>query len=89
MPGIDGYETVRRIRKLWRPDAKTVPIIAMGPRLEGEGGGTGDEGTGDEGTDMDGVGMDGTGVDGYIGKPIEIAQVMDILWEALAPEEKP
>lgn len=29
MPGIDGYETTRRIRALPRPDATTVPILAM------------------------------------------------------------
>lgn len=29
MPGMNGYETTRAIRSLERPDAKTVPIIAM------------------------------------------------------------
>lgn len=29
MPVMDGYEAVKRIRALPRPDAKTVPIIAM------------------------------------------------------------
>ena len=29
MPIMDGYEATRRIRALDRPDAKTVPIIAM------------------------------------------------------------
>jgi signal transduction histidine kinase len=29
MPVMDGYEAARKIRKLDRPDAKTVPIIAM------------------------------------------------------------
>lgn len=29
MPGIDGYEATRRIRALERPDAATVPIVAM------------------------------------------------------------
>jgi len=29
MPVLDGYETARRIRAMERPDAKTIPIIAM------------------------------------------------------------
>jgi CheY-like chemotaxis protein len=29
MPVMDGYETVKAIRQLDRPDAVTVPIIAM------------------------------------------------------------
>ena len=29
MPGIDGFETIRRMRELPRPDARKVPVIAM------------------------------------------------------------
>lgn len=29
MPVMDGYEASRKLRSLDRPDAKTVPIIAM------------------------------------------------------------
>ena len=29
MPILDGYEATRKIRALDRPDAKTIPIIAM------------------------------------------------------------
>ena len=29
MPVMDGYEATRRIRALPRPDARTIPIIAM------------------------------------------------------------
>ena len=29
MPVMDGYEATARIRLLQRPDAKTIPIIAM------------------------------------------------------------
>ncbi|MDR0311614.1 MAG: response regulator [Acidobacteriota bacterium] len=29
MPGIDGFETTRRIREMQRPDARKTPIIAM------------------------------------------------------------
>ena len=29
MPGIDGFETTRRLREMPRPDARTTPVIAM------------------------------------------------------------
>ena len=29
MPFMDGYQTTRAIRSLDRPDAKTIPILAM------------------------------------------------------------
>ena len=29
MPGIDGFETTRRLRELPRPDARKTPVIAM------------------------------------------------------------
>ena len=29
MPEMDGYQATREIRKLDRPDAKTIPIVAM------------------------------------------------------------
>lgn len=33
MPGVDGLEETRRIRTLDRPDAGTVPVIAMTANL--------------------------------------------------------
>ena len=36
MPGIDGFETVKRLRELDRPDARKIPILAVSADSEGD-----------------------------------------------------
>ena len=63
MPVMDGYEATRRIRALERPDAKTVPIIAM----------TADAFADDVQRCTD------AGMNGHLAKPIEPALLYDTL----------
>jgi len=67
MPVMDGYEATRAIRKLERPDAKTVPIIAM----------TADAFTEDIQKCFD------AGMNGHIAKPINPEALCCALSEAL------
>lgn len=63
MPVMDGYEAAKAIRDLNRPDAKTVPIIAM----------TADAFTDDVQKCFD------TGMNGHISKPIDPQTLYDML----------
>ncbi|MDR1135383.1 MAG: response regulator [Clostridiales Family XIII bacterium] len=72
MPGMDGYETARRIRRLWRDDAKVVPIIAMTTAHSGK-----------EDINL----VTESGMDGYIAKPIDIVSVMRVLSEEFKSED--
>ena len=63
MPVMDGYEATRRIRALDRPDAKTVPIIAM----------TADAFADDVQRCLD------AGMNGHIAKPIDPQTLYDTL----------
>ncbi|MDR3231381.1 MAG: response regulator [Synergistaceae bacterium] len=67
MPGIDGYETTRRIRRLARSDAETVPIIALTANAYRE----------DVEKAME------AGMDGHLSKPVDIEEVRNLLAERL------
>ncbi|MDR1875022.1 MAG: response regulator [Synergistaceae bacterium] len=63
MPGLDGYETTRRLRSLARPDAKTVPVIAL----------TADAYREDAERAIE------AGMNGHLAKPVEIDRMRDLL----------
>ena len=67
MPILDGYEATRRIRKLDRPDAKTVPIIAMTANVYKE----------------DIENSYNAGMNGHLSKPINLNAIMQLLAEEL------
>ena len=70
MPVMDGYKATREIRALARPDAKTVPIIAM----------TADAFADDVQRCLD------AGMNGHIAKPIEPELLYRTLCEAVAKQ---
>jgi CheY-like chemotaxis protein len=70
MPVMDGYEATREIRKLERPDAKTVPIIAM----------TADAFADDVQHCLD------AGMNGHIAKPIDPTLLCRTLSELIAKQ---
>ena len=63
MPKMDGHEATRQIRKLDRPDAKNIPIIAMTANAYKE----------------DVEQALAVGMDGHIGKPLDMSEMMKIL----------
>jgi CheY-like chemotaxis protein len=63
MPVLDGCDATREIRALKRPDAKTVPIIAMTANVFKE--------------DLDAV--IGAGMNGHVGKPVEYEVAMNAI----------
>jgi signal transduction histidine kinase/DNA-binding response OmpR family regulator len=63
MPGMDGYETTRRIRGMTRPDAKTTPIIALTANAYKE----------------DAEKALEAGMNGHLAKPIDIDEVRNLL----------
>lgn len=65
MPGLDGYETTKMIRRSPHPQAETIPIIAMTANIFPE-----DEEKARK-----------AGMSGYIGKPINIAKLCSIIKE--------
>ncbi|MCL2127402.1 MAG: ATP-binding protein [Treponema sp.] len=67
MPKMDGYEATRRIRALDRPDAGTIPIIAMTASAYRE----------------DIKNALAAGMNGHLSKPIEIEAIMRMLAEKL------
>lgn len=67
MPAIDGYETTRQIRGLHRPDAKTIPIVAV---------------TGVVFEDAKNMATE-SGMDGFITKPINVSEMKQILGDVL------
>jgi signal transduction histidine kinase/CheY-like chemotaxis protein len=67
MPDIDGYEATRRIRRLPRSNAKTVPIIAMTANVFKE--------------DIDLC--IAAGMNEHLGKPIDFSQMLGVLQKYL------
>ena len=63
MPGIDGYETTRRIRRSQRDDLKKIPIIAM----------TAEAFSNDVKMAVD------AGMNGHIAKPVDLDCLKDVL----------
>ena len=63
MPEMDGYEATQRIRLLERPEAKTIPIVAMTANVYKE--------------DVDRCLA--AGMNGHVGKPLNINEVIKIL----------
>jgi Signal transduction histidine kinase len=67
MPNMDGYQATRAIRALARPDAKTVPIVAMTANAYRE--------------DIERA-LE-AGMNGHLAKPIDIDAVRKLLYEKL------
>ncbi|MDR0312741.1 MAG: response regulator [Treponema sp.] len=67
MPKLDGYEATRRIRKIDRPDAKIVPIIAMTANAYKE--------------DIEKALA--SGMNGHLSKPIDIYAILQVLTEKI------
>jgi len=67
MPGVDGYESTRRIRAFNHPKAKTIPIIAMTANVFRE----------------DIERCHAAGMNGHIGKPLDFNAVIAILKQYL------
>jgi CheY-like chemotaxis protein len=63
MPEMDGYEATRRIRALAAPTARTIPIIAMTANVFRE----------------DIEKCLAAGMNGHVGKPLDLADVLDVL----------
>ena len=68
MPHMDGYEATRAIRRMERPDAGRIPILAMTANAFDE----------DRQRALE------AGMNGHIAKPIEIPKLMDALYRLLA-----
>ena len=67
MPVMDGLEATRRIRTSGRPDARTVPIIALSANA----------------FDEDAKKSIANGMDGHLAKPIQVEQLLEVLGEHL------
>lgn len=67
MPVMDGLTATRRIRALDRPDAGTIPILAMTANTFQE--------------DRDNTAQ--AGMTGFLPKPFDVGQLYQILWESM------
>ena len=72
MPGMDGYEASRIIRALDRPDAKTVPIVALTANAFKE--------------DIDKALA--AGMDAHLAKPMEMDKVLELSFGLIAAGER-
>ena len=68
MPELDGCEAARRLRALPRPDAGTVPIIAVTANAFAE----------------DVAATSAAGMDAHVSKPIDLTALSDVLKRLLA-----
>jgi len=67
MPEMDGFEATRRIRSLNITRAKSIPIVAMTANVFRE----------DKEKCLD------AGMNGHVGKPLNLNEVFDVMWEYL------
>jgi signal transduction histidine kinase/AmiR/NasT family two-component response regulator len=67
MPVVDGYEATRQIRAMERPDAKTIPIIAMTANAFAE----------------DRIATKKAGMNAHIAKPLDAKEVIRVIAEQL------
>ena len=67
MPEMNGLEATRAIRALARPDAATVPIVAMTANVFKE--------------DVDAAMA--AGMNGFAGKPLDVAYLYRLLYDLL------
>ncbi len=65
MPVMDGYEATRRIRAMDRPDAKSVPIIAMTANAFAE----------------DRIATKKAGMNAHLAKPLDVKEVIRVIAE--------
>ncbi len=72
MPGIDGYETTKRLRACGHPDAKTIPIYAMTANAFL--------------TDIDKARQNG--MNGHIAKPVDFDKVAQIIADIIQKDKK-
>lgn len=73
MPVMDGLEATRRIRTSGRPDARTIPIIALSANA----------------FDEDSKKSIASGMNGHLSKPIQIEQMIELLGKLLDSRERP
>ena len=72
MPVMDGCEAARRIRALRRPDARTVPIIAVTANAFAE----------------DVAATTAAGMDAHVSKPIDFAHLVKVLRALICKEDE-
>ena len=67
MPVMDGLEATRRLRTSGRPDARTIPIIALSANA----------------FDEDSKKSIASGMNGHLSKPIEVDKLLDVLEQCM------
>lgn len=72
MPVMDGLEATRRIRTSGRPDARTIPVIALSANAFDE----------DSKKSLE------SGMNGHLSKPIEIEKLLEVLQECIEDRTK-
>lgn len=71
MPVMDGLESTRRIRTCGRPDARSIPIIALTANAFDE----------DTRKSME------SGMNGHLSKPVQIDRLLELLGKCLRPQK--